>query len=314
MAYDSKTYGQSPFGNPQKADKKADEERTAKDSPKTIDTSFEPIDDGLDQSPFQPSPAPAGLPSQPTTNPPTHRSPNSPPASPPINPPANGNTGGGPIDRLAGRLGLKRTDAPSATPDLSSPLGKTKRKSRTTTPSAPKPTTSTPKKATKSARKSKKAKAAEAAQAEAEAAQAAVDRRFREENQSAYFSLIYKTGISALVWAVLRLLRHELSQDAIAIINIIIHPLLVSACALVAVIGLTFWLRHLLNDLARHTQKLTADAEEPDGKNYRPTLDIVGDSLEYNPKLRKNFALLFDAASILICTLVSYLITSAVLP
>ncbi|MEL6900798.1 MAG: hypothetical protein AAFP07_07610, partial [Cyanobacteria bacterium J06606_4] len=241
---------------------------------------------------------------------------------PPVNPPANGNTGSSPIDRLAGRLGLKRADAPGAPspasppspPGPDSPPSKTKRKSRTATPSAPKSTTSTPKKATKSARKSKKAKAAEAAQAEAEAAQAAVDRRFREENQSAYFSLIYKTGISALVWAVLRLLRHELSQDAIAIINIIIHPLLVSACALVAVIGLTFWLRHLLNDLARHTQKLTADAEEPDGKNYRPTLDIVGDSLEYNPKLRKNFALLFDAASILICTLVSYLITSAVLP
>lgn len=305
MAYDSKTYGQSPFGNP----KKADGESAPKESPKTIDTTYEQIDDGLDHSPFDPS-----------HNQPSNRY-QTPPDSQPIpqsgTRPSGGSSGGsigGPIDRLAGRLGLKSPNAPSSPADTSEPSSQPKRSSRTRAPSDNRSTVSKPKKATKSARKSKKAKAAEAALAEAEAAQAAVERRFREENQGAYFSLIYKTGISALVWAVLRLLRHELSPDAIAIINIIIHPLLVSGCALIAVIGLTFWLRHLLNDLARHTQKLTADAEEPDGKNYRPTLDIVGDSLEYNPKLRKNFALLFDAASILICTLVSYLITSAVLP
>ena len=146
-------------------------------------------------------------------------------------------------------------------------------------------------------------------------ADSAVVNRFDDEDRRAYLSLLYKTGISGLVWAVLRLSRYELSERAIATVNIIAPPAgHSSTIALLAIVGLTFWLRYLLKDFARHTQQLHAEAETPDAQNYRPTLEIVGDALEYNPKLRKNFAALFNAASILVCSLVSYLITSAVLP
>ncbi len=109
-------------------------------------------------------------------------------------------------------------------------------------------------------------------------------------------------------------MRYQVSERAIAIINVIIHPVLVSTIALVGTVGLTFWLRQLLKDLALHTQQLTIDAEATDSKNYRPTLDIVGDSLEYNPNLRKQLSRLFNVASILICTLISYVMTSLLLP
>ncbi len=171
--------------------------------------------------------------------------------------------------------------------------------------------------ATKTPRKTKKTRTSsspKAVKAEPETAEEAVARRFLEEDRNAYLSLLYKMAISGLVWAVLRLVRHQVSERAIAIINIIIHPVLVSTLALVGTVGLTFWLRHLLKDLALHTQQLTVDAEAPDSKNYRPTLEIVGDSLEYNPKLRKQLSRLFNAASILICTLISYVMTSLLLP
>lgn len=89
---------------------------------------------------------------------------------------------------------------------------------------------------------------------------------------------------------------------------------MIAAIAFIATIGLTFWTRYLLNDLAMHTQQLHSEAEAPDGTNYRPTLEIVGDALEYNPKFRKNLAILFNAASILICSLVSYLIAFVLFP
>ena len=135
-----------------------------------------------------------------------------------------------------------------------------------------------------------------------------------EEDRRAYLSLLYKTGISGLVWAVLRLLRHELSDKAIAIINSLIDPIMIATVALIGIIGITFWSRRILNDLAQHTQQLQADAETEDDKNYRPTIEIVGDSLEYNPMLRKHLAQLFNAASILLCSLVSYLVTFALFP
>lgn len=141
-----------------------------------------------------------------------------------------------------------------------------------------------------------------------------IDWRFTEEDRRAYLSLLYKTGISGLVWAVLRLSRYELSERAIAIINTLVDPLMIATVTFIAVIALTFWTRRLLNDLAQHTQKLHADAEMPDDKSFRPTLEIVGDALEYNPKFRKNVAALSNAASIVICSLVSYLITFALFP
>ncbi|MEO1634951.1 MAG: hypothetical protein AAFS04_07715 [Cyanobacteria bacterium J06631_9] len=222
-----------------------------------------------------------------------------------------------PVNKWIGKLGLGKSAAGSFVEGIITPTAEPKKTSRAANKSATsragtRKTAAKSASKSKSTRKSKKAKAAEAAKAEAEAAEAAVAQRFREEDQSAYFSLVYKTGISALVWAVLMLLRHELSADAIAIINIVIHPLLIATVSLVSIIGLTFWLRRLVNDLAKHTTQLNADAEETDGKNYRPTLEIVGDALEYNPRLRRNISLFFDAASTLICTLISYLITSAV--
>lgn len=305
MAYDAKTYGQSPFGTPKRtdgsstdgADKSGDqsklpEKSAEKSSGKPADKPLEkpatkpnaPINDGLDQGPekaknrtarFSAGEALPGL---------ANRFPN-------ISNP------------LAGRSATAASSAKATNSTSTSPASTSSantRKSRST-PS-------------KSTAKSKKSQATSTAKAEVEAAEQAVSRRFFEEDRSAYLSLLYKTGISGLVWAVLRLSRYELSKDAIALINIAIHPTVIATVAFAFAIGLTFWTRRLLNDLARHTQQLHAEAEAPDGKNFRPTLEIVGDAIEYNPKLRKNFALLFDAASILVCSLVSYLVTFALFP
>ena len=257
MAYDSKTYGQSPFGNPQKPN--GDE--ASKSAEKNPDQKAKTAADKL---PFS---------TVPTVQPP---------------------------DRLADQFDIEKdADQAASTP---------KRKSRTSSRSATA-------KASQKAKKSKTTnKASKTAKSAPETAEEAIARRFLEEDRSAYLSLLYKTAISGLVWAVLRLVRHQVSERAIAIINIVIHPVLVSTLALIGTIGLTFWLRHLLKDLALHTQQLTVDAEAPDSKNYRPTLDIVGDSLEYNPNLRKQLSHLFNAASILICTLISYVMTSLLLP
>lgn len=307
MAYDSKTYGQSPFGSPKKPDGPDKPKKAASPPPSPT----KPIvDDGLDQGPGEFSPTidvKAKASSFPKISTSTNAAAADDSAAKPGIPAS--------VSQLAGKLGIGQSvldkvsgigsglsNGLAGGSDTSEPAVKetttSKRKSRTTT-----------KTSKKSPRKSKKVKAAELAKAEAEAAEAEVARRFQEEDQRAYFSLLYKTGISGLVWSVLRLSRYELPDDAIAIINIIIHPLLISAIAFITLVALTFWLRRLLNDLARHTQQLHADAEVTDGKNYRPTLEIVGDSLEYNPKLRQNFAKLFNVASIVICTLVSYLIT-----
>ena len=311
MAYDSKTYGQSPFGSPKRTDG-PDKPKPSSKSP-SPSPSRQIVDDGLDQGPgeFSPAPESAVKTSPFSTATPTKAAPTDADKAAKTGIPAS-------VSQLAGKLGISQSvldkvsgltgnglagvgDTSSESLAKDGKSSTTRRKSRTTTKTA--------KTASKSTRKSKKAKAAELAQAEAEAAEAEVARRFQEEDQRAYFSLLYKTGISGLVWAVLRLSRYELPEDAIAIINIIIHPLLIGSIAFFTVVVLTFWLRHLLNDLARHTQQLHTDAEVSDGKNYRPTLEIVGDALEYNPKLRQNFAKLFNIASILICTLVSYLIT-----
>ena len=308
MAYDSKTYGQSPFGNPKKpsgSENAAENSGQAKSVPNAgFSPTQLPIDDGLDKGPGEIASAPVKKTSPASTLPnsvaeappstfPKSLQPNIPPA----------------VSRLAGRLGLGKSPLDGQSATGSEPTSA--RKSRTTTKTATKPTA---KSASKSTRKSKKTKAAEAARAEAEAAEAASARRFQIEDRNAYLSLLYKTGISFLIWAVLRLSRQEFSEDADAVINIIIHPLLISSVALIAVVAMTFWLRYLLNDLAQHTRQLSTDAEETSGKNYRPTLDIVGAALEYNPALRKNLALFWHAASILICTLISYLITSTLLP
>ena len=272
MAYDSKTFGQSPFGaaKPDASKPDADQSESAK---------TRPADDGLDKGPA----AFAKEAAQETSK--------------------TVNVSGIASPKLKDRF-----------PDLSSITGqltgnKTNNKSASTTKSKSRASKST-KSTTRKTKKSKKAAELEAI----EAAEAEVARRFQAENRNAYLSLIYKTGISGLIWAVLRLLRHELPKDVFAVINVIIHPLVIAAITLVGAIALTFWLRYLLNDLAIHTQQLHTDAETPDGKNYRPTLEIVGDSLEYNPKLRKNFAALFNAASILICSLASYLMIFAAFP
>ncbi|MGI8934436.1 MAG: hypothetical protein ACR2FS_10220 [Phormidesmis sp.] len=268
MAYDSETYGQSPFGTPSKPGGNGSQPGK----------SAVPAQSGPDQRADQPGPAdsfpavpaatPAAAPSAPKPTSPAPKA-----ASTPVNAPPN-------------------------TPSTGADKASSKRKSRTSRKPA--------------ARKSK-AKAASAAQL-SDTATPEVASRFDEEDRRAYLSLLYKTGISGLVWAVLRLSRYEISDQAIAIVNIILHPLVMAAVALLAIVGLTFWLRYLLKDFAQHTQQLHTDAETPDAQNYRPTLEIVGDALEYNPKLRKNFAALFNAASILVCSLVSYLVTSAVLP
>ncbi|MEM8503518.1 MAG: hypothetical protein AAF716_10245 [Cyanobacteria bacterium P01_D01_bin.1] len=273
MSYDSKTYGQSPFGNvPTPNDEAASQPATEKEQkPKA----------GAEQSSLSP----------PAWTVPSVSS-----------------------EQIADLADTETVDAGKAT---------TKRKSRTSSRSSASKSsaskTSTAKvprkgKKAQAASKAKAAKASSAAQTEPETAEEAIARRFLEEDRSAYLSLLYKTAVSGLVWAVLRLVRHQVSERAIAIINVIIHPVLVSMLALVGTIGLTFWLRHLLKDLALHTQQLTADAEATDSKNYRPTLDIVGDSLEYNPILRKQLSRLFNVASILICTLISYVMTSLLLP
>ncbi|MGC1309380.1 MAG: hypothetical protein WA885_19335 [Phormidesmis sp.] len=270
MAYDSKTYGQSPFGNSGKPESAENLEEMADSKP--------PLADGLDQGPKIT---------------------------------ASTETSGARSPDLASSFPTIPTIKPSATATetASDTRKSTRRKSRSLSGK----TTSSPAANKGKARKSQKTPAA-AAQADVEAVEQAVTRRFFEEDKRAYLSLLYKTGVSGLIWAVLRLLRYELSEKAIATINALIDPLMIATVALISVIALTFWTRRLLNDLARHTQQLHADAEMPDGKNYRPTLEIVGDSLEYNPKLRKNFAALFNAASILICSLISYLVTFALFP
>lgn len=259
MAYDSTTYGQSPFGAPKKPEG-ADKPDAKNATPATT------TDDGLDKGPTD-----------------------------------------GP--NLADKFPKIPAVKPSAsTTSTASPT--------TTKPSARKSRSSASpagKKSTGSKRKSSK-KAKAAAKAEAEAVELEVAKRFAEEDRRVYLSLMYKTGISGLVWAVLRLLRHELSEKAIAIINTLIDPVMIATVALIGIIGLTFWTRRILNDLAQHTQQLQTDAEATDDKSYRPTLEIVGDSLEYNPKLRKHLAQLFNVTSILLCSLVSYLITFALFP
>ena len=277
MAYDSKTFGESPFGGA-----KPDASKPAADKP---DTAKAPAtENDLDKGPAEFAKEAARQ---------TRH-----------------------VDSTTAAPKLK-----DRSPDLSSITGQLAggglegAKSDTSTTAKPKSTTRGKSRANKSTTRKKKSKTAKSAEIEAiEAAEAEAARRFRLENRNAYLSLIYKTGISGLIWAVLRLLRYELPKDVFAIINIVIHPLVIAAIALLAAVGITFWLRYLLNDLAIHTQQLHADAETPDGKNYRPTLEIVGDSLEYNPKLRKNVAALFNAASILICSLASYLMIFVAFP
>ena len=275
MAYDSKTFGQSPFGAT-----KPDSSKTEAVKPEVARP--QPVDDGLDQGPEafakEAAKETSKVSQKETASVATKLKDKFPSLS-----------------SITGQLVGDKSDVPSTTKSTA-----TKSKSRTRK--------STAKSSTRKSKKSKSAKA------EIEAAEAEIARRFQAENRNAYLSLLYKTGISGLIWAVLRLLRHELPKDIIAIINTIIHPLVIAAIALLAAIALTFWLRYLLNDLAIHTRQLHTDAETPEGKNYRPTLEIVGDSLEYNPKLRKNFAALFNAASILICSLASYLMIFAAFP
>ncbi len=279
MAYDSDTYGQSPFGNVKKPTPSS-----KPDSPGMVtkDTVGEPM-------PLVEGGAVDKAPSSGT---------------------ASGSKASG--SKAPSELKARATSTPTTVPaDVNSPSARSastssKRKARSTSKrTAAKSATS------RTTRKGKKTKAS---QTESETTEAAIARRFETEDRAAYLSLLYKTGISALVWAVLRLSRHELPDKSDRIVNILTHPLLISACALLCVVGLTFWLRYLLKDLAEHTQQLHVDAEETSGKNYRPTLEIVGDALEYNPKFRKQIALLFNVASILICTLISYLITSVLLP
>ena len=294
MAYDSKTYGQSPFGNPKQPDVPQAEdaeklgnrsqppEKLPKELPEKLpEKPKPPADDGLDQGHKEvASKSKAGL--------------------------------SGLVNKLPSLSGLKSGSSATVAVSADSPSGVSEtRKSRSSSRSTAKT----------SNRKSKKSKASKTAKAEANAAEQAVALRFFEEDRSAYLALLYKTVISGLVWAVLRLswtvLRlsdNGLSKEAIALIKLAIHPAVIAALALACAVALTFWARRLLKDLARHTQQLHLDAEAPDGKSFRPTLEIVGDSLDYNPKLRKNVALLFDTASILICSLVSYLIAFVLFP
>ena len=290
MAYDSKTFGQSPFGAA-----KPDVNKPAPAQPEVAESM--PVDDGLDKGPEEFAKEAAKQ----TSN--AEAAPSAPKLKDRFPD----------LSSITGQLTGRKEDTPSTTQSKSQSRGQSKgTTAKRTTRSKSKTGQSTSRSTT---RKSKKSKSAKAVEIEAiESAEAEAARRFRIENRNAYISLVYKTGISGLIWAVLRLLRHELPKDVFAVINIIIHPLVIAAIALFAAVGLTFWLRYLLNDLAIHTQQLHIDAETPDGKNYRPTLEIVGDSLEYNPKLRKNFAALFNAASILICSLASYLMIFAAFP
>lgn len=260
MAYDSKTFGQSPFGNVSKPGVSKPND-TGKTSP----------DDGLDIGSKKNSP---------TANTAQRKSTSS------FSAPSTNTLSG------------ISSSSSAATVKSSSPTAEktTKRKSKGSKTGA------------KSTRKSKKAKAAEVAAADAAALEAEIARRFLEEDQQAYLSLLQYTAISGLVWAVLRLSRYELSKEAIAVVNVLINPLVISIVALCSVATLTFLARRLLKDLANHTRKLQIDAETEDSKNFRPTIEIVGDALEYNPKLRKNIARLFNAAAILACSLISYLL------
>lgn len=197
MAYDSETYGQSPFGAPKKPDEAKGKDVSAKAAPIKKAASTPPvvtqpavtppgetarkvtvIDDGLDQGP-EPLNRPGALPK--TDAVPTN-----------------------PINQWIGKLGLGKSAAGSFVEGIISPAAAPKQTSRAANKSATsragtRKTAAKSGSKSKSTRKSKKAKAAEAARAEAEAAEAAVAQRFREEDQSAYFSLVYKTGISALV-------------------------------------------------------------------------------------------------------------------
>lgn len=302
MAYDAKTYGQSPFGGAQQKGQGADDAGQSDGLDKLSEISTDPKateDSGLNpgsasaaakatdarkaggkaggkasskaRSPWQASPSPA----------PTHRF--------------------APLSNISSRSDPAATTANSTSPSLPKADAISPRKSRSTSGKT-------------TARKGKKSKASKPPTSETAPGKSTIAQRFLAEDRSAYLSLLYKTGISGLVWAVLRLSRYELSGRAITLINIAIHPLMIAAIAFIAAMGLTFWTRYLLNDLATHTQQLHSEAEAPDGQNYRPTLEIVGDALEYNPKFRKNLATLFNAASILICSLVSYLITFVLFP
>ncbi len=263
MAYDSKTYGQSPFGKL----KPDDASKPDSPEPPTIEVTADTVQPLADT-----------FPQIPTTK------------------------------RPADPAAAQSISGASAT--ASSPAKSTGTRP-TSTRKARSPKSQSTAKA--SSRKSKKPSSSKAA-TQVETAEQLTDRRFTEEDRRAYLSLLYKTGISGLVWAVLRLSRYELSERAIAIINALIDPLMVATVTFIAVIALTFWTRRLLSDLARHTQRLHADAEMPDDKSFRPTLEIVGDALEFNPKFRKNVAALSNAASIVICSLVSYLITFTLFP
>ncbi|MGB3295292.1 MAG: hypothetical protein WBB01_20105 [Phormidesmis sp.] len=265
MAYDSKTYGQSPFGlkpdDASSSSAKPPESPVAPDSSQPDVLEIQPLADKF-----------------PTV--PTKRSPESAAVAPAI-----------PVEAVS-------TTA-------SSPVSTSSRKSRSPNRKSTAKTAN---------RKSKKPRQTKSAKTQTDTPEPVIDWRFTEEDRRAYLSLLYKTGISGLVWAVLRLSRYELSDRAIAIINTLVDPLMIATVTFIAAIALTFWTRRLLNDLAQHTQKLHADAEMTDDKSFRPTLEIVGDALEYNPKFRKNVAALSNTASIVICALVSYLITFALFP
>ncbi|MFK8182587.1 MAG: hypothetical protein AB8B99_04380 [Phormidesmis sp.] len=282
MAYDSKTYGQSPFGVPKKT------EGAGQPSNKNAIP-----DDGLDKGPTDGPNLADKFPTIPAAKPPSSKT------------AAIANT------RTASRSTSASSAASSSTSAGSASASSTSAKSSTRKSRSSASQSGT--KSTGSKRKSSKKAKAEA-KAEAEAEELAIAKRFAEEDRRVYLSLLYKTGISGLVWAVLRLLRHELSEKAIAIINTLIDPIMIATVALIGIIGITFWTRLILNDLAQHTQQLQTDAEATDDKSYRPTLEIVGDSLEYNPQLRKKLARLFNVTSILLCSLVSYLVTFALFP
>ena len=266
MAYDSKTYGQSPFGA---STKKV--EGTTKPQAKTQARSGV-TDDGLDRGPTDGPNLADKFPKIPTVKPPDKA-----------------------LDKALDKGATGKTDADKTSP------AETKKSTRKSRSSA------------KSKNKRKQSKKA-LAEAEAEAVELAIAKRFAEEDRRVYLSLLYKTGISGLVWAVLRLLQHELSEQAFAVINTLIDPIMVATVALISILGITFWSRRILNDLAQHTQQLQADAETEDAKSYRPTIEIIGDALEYNPALRKNLGQLFNATSILLCSLISYLVTFALFP
>ena len=277
MAYDSKTYGQSPFGNVNKPGDASDANRT---DPPTV-----PV--AADNSQPEALESPPLADQFPTI--PTKRS-TEPAATIPVKA----------VDMTA-RTTVKTT-AGSASKSTGS------RKSRSPNRK------STAKAAAKTTHRKGKSKKTKVTEAQTNTSEQIIDWRLSEADRRAYLSILYKTGISGLVWAVLRLSRYELSEQATAVINTLVDPLMIATITFIAVIALTFWTRCLLSDLAQHTQKLHADAEMPDEKSFRPTLEIVGDALEYNPKLRKNIAALSNAASIVICSLVSYLITFVLFP